>query len=78
MSISKLHQIFEVPDDAVLHIEDIAKLVNMHEESVRRWCRNGKLPSYNFGNKYIVVGADFKSFMKRSKVKSRWEQMIDG
>lgn len=78
INVTKLNSIFDVPNDTVLHIEDIAKLVNMHEESVRRWCRSGKLPSYNFGNKYIVVGSDFKSFMKSSRVKSRWEQMLDG
>jgi cytochrome b subunit of formate dehydrogenase len=73
-----IHKIFEVADDAVLHAEDIARITNMHVESVRRWCRSGKLTSYNFGNKYIVVGSDFKNFMKLSKVQSRWEQMMNG
>lgn len=71
-----IHSIFNVPDDSVLHIEDIAELVNMHVESVRRWCRTGKLSSYNFGNKYIVVGSDFKEFMRKSKIKPRWEQLL--
>ncbi|PLT31975.1 helix-turn-helix domain-containing protein [Bacillus sp. V5-8f] len=62
-----LHSIFNVPDDAVLHAEDIAEMVHMHVESVRRWCRKGKLRSYNFGNKYIVVGSDFKDFTRQSK-----------
>lgn len=74
---SQLHSIFEVKDDSVLHVEDIAVLVNMHVESVRRWCRSGKLTSYNFGNKYIVVGSDFKDFMRSAKVKSRWEQLLN-
>jgi Helix-turn-helix domain len=74
---TKLHKIFEVEDDAILHLEDIADITQMHVESVRRWCRSGKLTSYNFGNKYIVVGSDFKKFMKLAKVKSRWEQMIN-
>jgi hypothetical protein len=73
----ELHEIFNVEDDAVLHVEDIADMTKMHVESVRRWCRSGKLLSYNFGNKYIVVGSDFKEFMIRSKVKPRWEQMLD-
>lgn len=74
---SPLHSIFNVSDDSVLHVEEIAELVNMHVESVRRWCRNGKLPSYNFGNKYIVVGSDFKDFMRTSKIKPRWEQLLN-
>ncbi|MBY0098689.1 helix-turn-helix domain-containing protein [Mesobacillus maritimus] len=72
-----IHKIFDVQDDAVLHAEDIAKLVNMHTESVRRWCRTGKLPSYNFAGKYIVVGSDFKEFMRKAKIKRRWEQMLN-
>jgi len=73
---SNLHNIFNVEDDTVLHVEDIAELVNMHVESVRRWCRSGKLASYNFGNRYIVLGSDFKSFMRQAKVKARWEQIL--
>lgn len=73
----QIHEIFEVNDDEILHAEDIAKLVNMHVESVRRWCRTGKLTSYNFGNKYIIVGVDFKHFMKRAKINPRWEQMLN-
>ncbi len=70
----KIHEIFELPDEEILNPEDIAVLVGMHVESVRRWCRQGKLPSYCFGNKYIIVGEDFKIFMKRSKVTPRWER----
>ncbi|MEK5391856.1 helix-turn-helix domain-containing protein [Margalitia sp. FSL K6-0131] len=75
--MSKLHDIFEIPDDEVLHIEDISEMTKMHVESVRRWCRSGKLQSYNFGNKYIVVGSDFKNFMRMSMVKPRWERMLN-
>jgi hypothetical protein len=74
---TKIHNIFNVEDDSVLHVEDIAHITKMHVESVRRWCRSGKLQSYNFGNKYIVVGSDFKNFMKMSMVKPRWEQMLN-
>lgn len=70
----ELSPLFDVPDDVILHIEDIADLVGMHPESVRRWCRDGKMVSYCFGNKYIVVGQDFKSFMKASRIKPRWAQ----
>jgi excisionase family DNA binding protein len=72
-----LHDIFEVPDSAILHPEDIADMTKMHVESVRRWCRSGKLSSYQFGGKYIIVGSDFKDFMRMSKVKTRWEQILN-
>lgn len=73
----RIHQMFNVNDDEVLHAEDVAKMVHMHVESVRRWCRTGKLPSYNFGNRFIIVGADFKEFMRTAKTKPRWEQMLN-
>lgn len=73
---SELHSIFDVPDDLILRIEDIAELTQMHLESVRRWCRTGKLPSYCFGKKYLIVGKDFKNFMIQSKVKPRWQREI--
>jgi excisionase family DNA binding protein len=68
----ELSPLFDVPDDVVLHIEDIADLIGMHSESVRRWCRDGKMASYCFGNKYIITGLDFKAFMKASRVKPKW------
>ncbi|OIJ13809.1 hypothetical protein BKP35_08500 [Anaerobacillus arseniciselenatis] len=74
-SIEDIHAIFDVPDETVLHPEEIADLLNMHVESVRRWCRNGKLPSYSFGGKYIVVGEDFKAFMKKAKVTPYWDRV---
>lgn len=72
-----LHKLFDVPDNTILNPEDISKLLNMHVESVRRWCRQGKLVSYSFGNKYIITGSDFKKFMRNSKVKLRWEQLLN-
>jgi excisionase family DNA binding protein len=70
----RIHEIFNVPDDLIMNPEDISIMVNMHVESVRRWCRNGKLPSYCFGKKYIILGEDFKKFMAEAKVKSLWER----
>lgn len=72
--MNDIHPIFDVPDDVILRVEDIAEMTAMHPESVRRWCRQGKLTSYCFGNKYIVTGEDFKEFMRKSKVKPQWER----
>ncbi|MGX9134969.1 helix-turn-helix domain-containing protein [Rummeliibacillus sp. JY-2-4R] len=73
-SCEKIHLLFEIEDFEILHVEEIAQLTKMHVESVRRWCRSGKLPSYQFGGKFIVTGSDFKDFIKRSKVKPKWLQ----
>jgi excisionase family DNA binding protein len=70
-----IHPIFaDIEDDAVLQPEEIAKMLCMSPESVRRWCRQGKLASYNFGGKYIIVGDDFKRYMKQSRKKSIGER----
>lgn len=62
-----IHQIFEVADDAVLCPDEIASMLGFHIESVRRWCRDGKIDCYSFGGKYVIIGSDFKAFMDRSR-----------
>lgn len=74
----QIHPSFQnIPDDMSLQLEEISSLVGMHIESVRRWCRSGKLKSYKFGMKYTVKGSDFKDFMKRSLVKPSYQQMLE-
>lgn len=63
----EIHEIFEVDDKILLSPEDIADLLGMHVESVRRWCRVGRIDCYNFGGKYIIVGSSFKDFMRNSR-----------
>jgi excisionase family DNA binding protein len=74
---AEIHSMFEVSDDVVLHVETIAEMVGMTQETVRSWCRSGKLPSYQFGKKYIITGEDFKEFMRMSRVKPQWIQGVD-
>lgn len=74
--LDEIHPIFNVPDEAILQAEEIAELLGFHVESVRRWCRQGKLHSYSFGNKYIIVGEDFKEFIKQAKTKPKWEKEL--
>lgn len=65
-----IHKIFEVDDDAVLTPEEISEMLGFHIESVRRWCRSGKLDCYSFGGKYVILGSEFKAFMERSRKKA--------
>lgn len=56
-----------INDNLALHLEEIAEMLGTSTEAVRRWCRNGKLSSYNFGGKYVIMGSDLKDFLNRSK-----------
>lgn len=63
-----IHDMFKKIDDKdPLNPEQIASMLGMSTETVRRWCRSGKLSNYNFGGKYVVIGSDFKEFLKKSK-----------
>jgi len=75
---NEIHNSFKVDPDVILHVETIADMVGMTQETVRSWCRSGKLPSYQFGKKYIVTGDDFMEFMKTSRVKPHWKQTVGG
>ena len=45
--------------------KSISKLLNVSEEQVRRWCRNGKLKSVKYSKKegYIIEEWDFIEFL---------------
>ena len=45
-------------------IKDISKLLNVSEEQVRRWCRNGQLKSLKHSRKqgYVIEKCDFLHF----------------
>jgi len=67
-----IHPMFaNIHDDLVMTPEDVSHLTGMSVQSVRRWCRDGKVDCYNFGGKYMIVGKDFKAFMARAKVRSQ-------
>lgn len=46
-------------------IKDISKLLNVSEEQVRRWCRNGQLKSLKYSRKqgYVIEKCDFFAFL---------------
>lgn len=71
-------QFKKIDDNAMLHPKDIAQMLNVHKETVRRWCRSGILPAYNWGGKYVICGSDFKSFMHRSQSFNRAQQEVIG
>lgn len=67
-----------INDNEMLRPKDISDMLGVHKETVRRWCRNGLLPAYNWGGKYVVCGSDFKTFMERSHNLNRAQQEVMG
>ncbi|MGE7602990.1 helix-turn-helix domain-containing protein [Peribacillus sp. NPDC097675] len=61
-ALSKFPVIYLIDDDAILTPQNISNLIGVHEETVRRWCRNGYLKCLSPFGRYKIRGADFKSF----------------
>jgi excisionase family DNA binding protein len=58
-----------IPDDCILTPEELSVYMGLSVRQVRRYCEQGKIPTYCFGRKYIVYGMDFKDFMRKSQVR---------
>jgi excisionase family DNA binding protein len=72
--VPEIHPVFKnVHDDEPLNPEKIAEMLGVSVETVRRWCRTGKLANYNFGGKYVVLGSDFKTYMLNAKSRPKNE-----
>lgn len=44
----------EIANMSALTTEEIADILSMNVQTVRRWCREGKLPAVKFGKNYRV------------------------
>lgn len=74
---SDLHSLFRViDDDAIFNPQDVAELLMVSLETVRRWCRTGKLTAYSFGGKYIIMGSDLKQLLLFAKNKTKVERIL--
>ncbi len=53
--------------DAMLTVQQIAERLQVHEETVRRWLREGSLVGINFGGKsgYRVRQDELEAFLDR-------------
>jgi excisionase family DNA binding protein len=59
----KVPHILEIlDDDMVLSCKDVAELLYVHVETVRRWFRSGKIRTLSPSSHYKVLGADLKEF----------------
>ncbi|WP_433743291.1 helix-turn-helix domain-containing protein [Falsibacillus pallidus] len=72
-----IHPLFtNISDEEPLSPEKISEMLGISKETVRRWCRSGKLENYNFGGKYVIIGSDFKYFMKKSKSRKSFTEVL--
>lgn len=61
---------FELIDDETkLTPKDISEITGVHLETVRRWCRDGRIPTQGVSH-YKILGIDVKRFLFQ-KVKKR-------
>lgn len=50
--------------DEWLSVEEVAQILKMDDETVRRWIRNRKLKAYRFGRDLRIRRDDFDKFVK--------------
>lgn len=52
----------ELDDEIVFTTRNISNLISVSEETVRRWCRSGKLKTVSPFGHFKIRGYDFKKF----------------
>ena len=50
--------------DEWLSVEDVAQMLKMDEETVRKWIRRKDLRAYKFGRDYRIRREDFDQFVR--------------
>jgi excisionase family DNA binding protein len=74
---TELNEYFDaIPDTAILSPQQVAQILNRSTETIRRWCREGKLEAYNESGHYAILGNDFKKFLLNSKTKPKKRLLI--
>jgi excisionase family DNA binding protein len=54
-------------DEELLTVDDAAKKVKVHPETIRGWIRSGELPAVDIGGKYRIYPEDLDAFLRRRK-----------
>ena len=47
----------------LIDTKTLADFMGVNEDTVRRYCRSGKIPCVKFGNEYRVKEEDYESFV---------------
>ncbi|HLZ62610.1 MAG TPA: helix-turn-helix domain-containing protein [Ktedonosporobacter sp.] len=50
--------------DKWLTVEEIAQILKMDEETIRKWIRSKQLKAYRFGRDYRIRREDFDKFVQ--------------
>jgi excisionase family DNA binding protein len=60
-------------DERWYEVKDIVGLLHVHEQTVRRWIKQGDLPAILFGRKggYRVKGSDLQAFLDAQAEKGK-------
>lgn len=48
-----------------LTVEEIANRLRVHEDTVLRWIRAGRLKAYKIGRDYRIEKADYEEFLRQ-------------
>jgi excisionase family DNA binding protein len=54
-------------DEELLTVDDAAKKVKVHPETIRGWIRSGELTAVDIGGKYRIYPEDLDAFLKSRK-----------
>ena len=57
--------------DGLLGVEELAELLDVHIDSVRRMMRNGTLPAVKIGLRWYMRRADFLAMTRAESVKDK-------
>lgn len=62
-----------MPDDTLLTVEDVAKRLIVHEETVRRWIRSGELQAIDLGGAagYRISTTELDRFIRERATKRK-------
>ncbi len=58
-----------------LSLQDVARTLGFHEQTIRRWCRDGRGPRYfRFGLSYRFLREDVDAWLEERVAESRARQ----
>jgi len=58
-------------DNELLTVDEVAKEIKVHAETVRAWIRSGELVAVDIGGKYRITRSDLNAFLDKRKTDKR-------
>jgi excisionase family DNA binding protein len=56
----------DAPDPAAcLSLKAVARMLDVHPGTVRRWVQRGTLPAYRLGKRYLIRPQDARDLLRR-------------